>query len=514
MSLALGDAAPRRRACDRRLRGRRRALLAAVTILPAVLSSVPSATASGGPIPGIYDFEHLNTGTLDGQDGWRVTGNNGGVTTIQVPDGVGRNTFVPGHDGSRAARQLNGGASVTSTAVRKDDANWAITPVSPTGITVIEFIMNHPFWGAGFALGIASADGTTLTTGIEVVSRNQGDQKHRIIGPGGTTLAFHGTRVAQGGRYQLVLDAVAGTASVVIEDLDPATTVGWVAPASLQDVDAGFDSGATAANPALWDAMRLRSDSFDPTSLFDDIAFRTLETSTRSLDVGATPLTTSSSGSVTIGGQYLTGALTATVAGAGFTLDDGATTRSGVAAGALTVRFTPTALGAETGTLTLVGDDMARPLVIALAGLGTPAPPLPPPPALECHDVTPRAGQSLTCTVTGAPPDIELLWRAAYNPTFAEGVVRTTADGTGTFAFTVPGAAVGSTITVELVAWTGPIPIGVASGPTPNAVEAGEGPRAGQGGAAGVAASAVGAVGAAVAARVGLLAVRRRRRET
>ena len=89
------------------------------------------------------------------------------------------------------------------------------------------------------------------------------------------------------------------------------------------------------------------------------------------------------------------------------------------------------------------------------------------------------AGAAASCTVTGANPDIDFLWRAAHNPTFAEGVVRTDADGTGTLAFTIPAAAAGDTVTVELVAWTAPIPVGVANGPVPNAVAAGAGPSIG-----------------------------------
>jgi hypothetical protein len=101
---------------------------------------------------------------------------------------------------------------------------------------------------------------------------------------------------------------------------------------------------------------------------------------------------------------------------------------------------------------------------------------------VTCSDAGPAGtlaiGTPITCTVTGGDPDIDILWRAAYNPTFAEGVVRTGADGTGTLVLTVPAAATGSPVTVELVAWTAPILVGTAGGPIPTAVNAGGGSTA------------------------------------
>lgn len=332
-------------------RARSSALAAAAVGVALLTAASPQraapALATGGPTAGTYDFEHLTAGAnIHGQDGWRVTSSNGGSTTVQVPDGSRRNTIVPGHDGSKAARQLVGGAGVASFAVRKDDATWSITPVSPTGITVIEWEMNRPYWGASFALG-TSSDGTSFTTGYEVIARISSAPRVRTVDRVGV-VAGHDPDIAAFARYQLIIDRAGDTVSVVVRDLAPGSTAGWVAPAALQDVASGLDASATSSNPANWNAMRLRSDSYDPTSLFDNIAFRTVEPSTRSIDVGDTPLTTSSTGSVTLGGQYLTGRLTATVTGAGFTLDDGATSRTGVTAGTIGVRFAPTALGAAT----------------------------------------------------------------------------------------------------------------------------------------------------------------------
>jgi len=99
-------------------------------------------------------------------------------------------------------------------------------------------------------------------------------------------------------------------------------------------------------------------------------------------------------------------------------------------------------------------------------------------PSLACVPAVLSPGRSVTCTVSGADAGIEILWRAAFNPVFAEAGVSIGADGTGTFAFIVPAAALGSPVTVELVDWSAPTVVGTASGPVPSSVPSGEGPVA------------------------------------
>jgi surface protein len=97
-------------------------------------------------------------------------------------------------------------------------------------------------------------------------------------------------------------------------------------------------------------------------------------------------------------------------------------------------------------------------------------------PSLACLPAVPAAGELVTCTVSDADAGIEILWRAAYNPVFASAGVRIGADGTGTFSFVVPVAAVGEELRVELVEWAAPMSLGVVGGPVPSSVPAGEGP--------------------------------------
>jgi hypothetical protein len=97
-------------------------------------------------------------------------------------------------------------------------------------------------------------------------------------------------------------------------------------------------------------------------------------------------------------------------------------------------------------------------------------------PTLVCVPSDPPVGSTVTCEVTGGAPDIDILWRAAAGErAFASTGVRLGSDGTGTFSFVVPRSALGLRIDVELVEWTRPLDVGVAGGPVPTGVAAGEG---------------------------------------
>ncbi len=100
----------------------------------------------------------------------------------------------------------------------------------------------------------------------------------------------------------------------------------------------------------------------------------------------------------------------------------------------------------------------------------------PSPPSVSCVPSPLVAGASVTCTVTGGDPGIDILWRAAYNPVFAEAGVTLDGSGMGEFSFTVPAAALGQSVTVELVEWLAPVSIGIPGGPVPTSVPSGGGP--------------------------------------
>ena len=167
-------------------------------------------------------------------------------------------------------------------------------------------------------------------------------------------------------------------------------------------------------------------------------------------------------GTVTISG----GSVKAT---SGFTSDwYGIGPGSGETAGDVTISDGLVRADTEDGgrrTTTLTPVPVPLPVPAAVSGL-----------VLSCVPSVPVVGGLVTCTVSGGDAGVEILWRAAYNPTFAEAGVTLDAGGTGTFSFVVPRAALGEPLMVELVEWTAPVSIGVAGGPVPGAVPAGDGP--------------------------------------
>ena len=98
------------------------------------------------------------------------------------------------------------------------------------------------------------------------------------------------------------------------------------------------------------------------------------------------------------------------------------------------------------------------------------------PPSVSCVPSVPIVAEAVVCSVTGGDPGIDILWRAAHDLVFAEAGVTLDSSGSGEFSFTVPAAAVGSGLSVELVEWTAPVSLGVVGGPVPGSVPAGDGP--------------------------------------
>lgn len=126
------------------------------------------------------------------------------------------------------------------------------------------------------------------------------------------------------------------------------------------------------------------------------------------------------------------------------------------------------------GTFTAPGRVVKVNLAAAASASATPDAVLPP--SVSCAPLPPVVGARITCTVAGGDAGIDVLWRAAYNPTFAEAGVTLDASGSGKFSFTVPVAALGEELTVELVEWLAPVSLGVVAGPVPSSVPSGGGP--------------------------------------
>jgi len=155
---------------------------------------------------------------------------------------------------------------------------------------------------------------------------------------------------------------------------------------------------------------------------------------------------------------------------------------------------------------TLAGDDDADDDVTASAGsTGGTEDALGDGPELACTWPRLVVGAQVRCTVSGGPGDAAIAWRALVNPTVAEGAVMLDGTGSGTFTFTIPRAAAGAPLSVELIEWRAPLLLGTVAAVLPTGIPAGEGPAARDGG--GLAGLLVAALGLSAA----MARVRRRR---
>ncbi|MCC2684475.1 MAG: multidomain protein with s-layer y region, ig motif, i-set domain, pkd domain, partial [Paenibacillaceae bacterium] len=343
-----------------------------------------SAVADPAPLS-VYTFDDLNEGLVDGQDNWKSvnTGSAGVNQTFQVltpgsstpANGGVQNTRVIGWDGTKTLRFPFGGSAVGARASRVNNSRFS-TPSFQTGdVYVVEFEMQHPCWGGSFGLGFDKDGNGDITgaseEGISFQAAECGDRR-QLTKPDGTVVDGSAT-IGSFNRYQIAIDRSAnngaGSASVWFLDLSAGATE-WKPITELQDVNMGFDRGTDNKNPANWNGIFLHSESYDPSGLYDNIAFRRVAPSARSVAFDATKVGATSTKRVTVAGDQLRGKLSATLTG-DYVFAGGAKTSSDVTDGsALDVVFRPLDTGTRTGTLVLQGEDMAAPLTIALSGDG------------------------------------------------------------------------------------------------------------------------------------------------
>jgi hypothetical protein len=99
-----------------------------------------------------------------------------------------------------------------------------------------------------------------------------------------------------------------------------------------------------------------------------------------------------------------------------------------------------------------------------------------PTPQVDCTPDPVRAGETLTCVVSGGPSDTEILWNVTVGDVRFGAGLTLDGDGDGVFTIAIPRSATGQDATVELVEWAAPVVLGVVSGPVPGSVPAGKGP--------------------------------------
>lgn len=106
-------------------------------------------------------------------------------------------------------------------------------------------------------------------------------------------------------------------------------------------------------------------------------------------------------------------------------------------------------------------------------------------PTLDCVVEGPVGALRVACAVRGAVPEVDILWRATYNPVLASDGVTPGTDGSGVFSFALPAGVAGSVVNIELVEWLAPVSVRVPQvdvgsphsqgGPIPVRIPAGNG---------------------------------------
>lgn len=276
--------------------------------------------------------------------------------------------------------------------------------------------------------------------------------------------------VAADAKYVYVVNS--GSNSVSAIDLSSGTVEGTLtvgsSPVSITEVSGSFY------------VSNIDGDSLSKitrTSLSSDASLSGLSVSEGSLSPVFASGTTSYSVEVGDGVPSVSFTPTVTDAGASVTVG-GVAVGSGVASAAVAL-----AVGANAVDVVVTAEDGSTQTYTVTVSRAAASSPEPSPPAadsgspeLRCAPALLRAGGEVVCEVLDGAAGIDILWRAAFNPVFAEAGVALDETGAGEFSFVVPAAAVGSELTVELVEWAPPVSLGVVGGPVPSSVPSGGGP--------------------------------------
>jgi hypothetical protein len=166
----------------------------------------------------------------------------------------------------------------------------------------------------------------------------------------------------------------------------------------------GFTSDNTRNDPTTWNGFGFHGEG--RTSAFDNISFRQLTSSARSLNFPATDLDTTTRQTLQISGQYFTRPLNATLTG-DYTFDDGTQSQSIGVGSTIGIRFSPTTEGSHSGSVTFSDEQMNEPLVVALTGTANAyvAPTTTPTTSVPSTSTTPTSTDvSTTIAISSAPP--------------------------------------------------------------------------------------------------------------
>ena len=341
-------------------------LLGVLAIGPSLSTGRTGATP---PATLTYTFDSLTSTVIHGQDNW-VT-----VDNVHNPGGVTHwigalgGASVSAHNTTKALYFDWEGAGYGSRSTRIDDSNFSTMPIPDSGIAVIEFEAHRAFWGTWFRMGHdtnANGDLANDELGLHLQLRQAGSTWKSSLKLGTQTYTST-TALGNYGKYQLVLDRTLGTASLWYKNMTAGTD--WAVLDGLANVATGFTTDSTVNDPRTWNGFGVHGEG--RTSVFDNLSFRLVDVSSRSLTFAATNRGAQRQTSVDLSGLYVNQPLTATATG-DFRFTNGTQTTQVSAGASLGVVYAPSTHGSHTGTVEFSSPEMVAPLTVALSGRTTP----------------------------------------------------------------------------------------------------------------------------------------------
>lgn len=335
---------------------------AAPWLLTSPASGLPPATLT-------YTFDSLTASDIDGQDNWVTVDSANNPAGVTHKIGTLSNTSVATENTTKALYFDWEGPGYGSRSTRIDNNDFSTMPIPNSGVAVVEFDMHRAYWGSQFRMGTdTNNDGDLANTelGLRIQLRQVGSTWKTQLTLG-TQVHESTAPLGNYATYQLAIDRTLGTASLWHKNRS--ASADWEVIPGLSNVATGFTTDSTFNNPRTWNGFGVHGEG--RTSVFDNLSFRLVDISTRTLSFPATQRGGDRQMTVNVDGLYVTQPLTATVTG-DFRFDNGTQSTQVAPGNQLEVTYSPTSHGEHTGTVTLSSTEMLAPLSIALTGRTSP----------------------------------------------------------------------------------------------------------------------------------------------
>lgn len=232
-----------------------------------------------------YDFNSLNMGNLNGQDGWTTVLNTNTTVNFDLIVGynVGSGSTTP--DNSLGVFYNNSGGNYGRTASRISSPAFPFN-FSIGGIMEIEVDINTAWWGTYFGFGYDANNNGYIVPGVEQNVANEANEggigiylsqqntnNTVFMKPDGTKIHIVYDSIVGWNKWKFFIDfdANAGAGSVSLFAKKP--TGNWVNISTVQSINLGLTPGSNdKKDPAKWTKMFVQA--LGGYSAFDNIIIR------------------------------------------------------------------------------------------------------------------------------------------------------------------------------------------------------------------------------------------------